>query len=218
MCHCFVRVLTTPYSIVTGPASECFCEPCLRVMAADAGKDARKLHRTVSQYSLKPQQSRADDGWLTLWRRQREFCGTCQHCPLSRAVCGRRQGYKGNVRDRVGASGGGLAAGSAVPDTDGGALDGVLSAELADVAGVLCNLACSVSARLSQRECPGRAHLHLLDLLTERGTVTGTVLSRNADLLCACIAINNCPSGGKGQAYAWSFWRCCVGCEVLCGS
>jgi hypothetical protein len=31
------------------------------------------------------------------------------------------------------------------------------------------------------------AHFHLLDLLTERGTVTGTVLSGNADLLCAYI-------------------------------
>ena len=33
-------------------------------------------------------------------------------------------------------------------------------------------------------------HFHLLDLLTERGTVTGTVLSGDADLLSAYIAIN----------------------------
>jgi hypothetical protein len=37
----------------------------------------------------------------------------------------------------------------------------------------------------------GNAHLHLLDLLSERGTVTGTVLSGDADLLCAYIAVNN---------------------------
>lgn len=44
------------------------------------------------------------------------------------------------LRDGVGSSSGGLAAGAAVPDSDGGALDGVLAAELAHVAGVLCNL------------------------------------------------------------------------------
>jgi hypothetical protein len=47
---------------------------------------------------------------------------------------------RGVLRDGVGSSGGGLAAGSAVPDTDGLTLDSVLSAELADVAGVLCDL------------------------------------------------------------------------------
>jgi len=38
-----------------------------------------------------------------------------------------------------------------------------------------------------QRACVScvLARLHLLDLLTERGTVTGTVLSGDADLLCA---------------------------------
>jgi hypothetical protein len=44
------------------------------------------------------------------------------------------------LRDGVGSSSGGLPAGSAVPDTDGGALDGVLAAELTHVAGVLCDL------------------------------------------------------------------------------
>lgn len=44
------------------------------------------------------------------------------------------------LRDGVGSSGGRLAAGSAVPDTNGLALDRVLSAELADVTGVLCDL------------------------------------------------------------------------------
>lgn len=44
------------------------------------------------------------------------------------------------LRDGVGSSSGGLAARPAVPDTDGLTLDRVLSAELADVAGVLCDL------------------------------------------------------------------------------
>lgn len=47
---------------------------------------------------------------------------------------------RGVLRDGVGSSGGGLAARSAVPDANGLALDRVLSAELADVAGVLCDL------------------------------------------------------------------------------
>jgi len=46
----------------------------------------------------------------------------------------------GVLRDGVGSSSGGLAARPAVPDTDGLTLDRVLSAELADVAGVLCDL------------------------------------------------------------------------------
>ena len=50
-------------------------------------------------------------------------------------------------------------------------LDGVLAAEGAGVAGVLRDF-------------------DLLHLLTERGTVTGTVLSGDADLLSAYIAIN----------------------------
>lgn len=51
-----------------------------------------------------------------------------------------RGGVRGVLRDGVGSSSGGLAARPAVPDTDGLTLDRVLSAELADVAGVLCDL------------------------------------------------------------------------------
>ena len=97
----------------------------------------------------------------------------------------------GVLRDGVSTTGGGLAAGLAVPDTDGLALDSVLAAELAHVAGVLCDL-----ERRSTIYPSGAAgvqvytHFHLLDLLTERGTVTGTVLSGDADLLSAYIAIN----------------------------
>ena len=49
------------------------------------------------------------------------------------------------LRDGVGSSGGGLAAGSAVPDANGLALHSVLAAELAHVAGVLCDLWAVVS-------------------------------------------------------------------------
>jgi hypothetical protein len=60
-----------------------------------------------------------------------------------------------SLRDSVGSSGGGLPAGSAVPDTDSSALDGVLSAELAHVAGVLCDLNDVV------RTCPCRRETHM---------------------------------------------------------
>jgi hypothetical protein len=59
------------------------------------------------------------------------------------------------LRDGVGASGGGLPARSAVPNTNSSALDGVLSAELAHVAGVLCDLSSSVSS------CSSRENDHL---------------------------------------------------------
>lgn len=58
-----------------------------------------------------------------------------------------------NVRYCVGSSGNGLSARLAVPDTDGVTLDGGLSAEGAGVLGVL-------------------GDFHLLDLLSERGTVS----------------------------------------------
>jgi hypothetical protein len=97
----------------------------------------------------------------------------------------------GVLRDGVSTTGGGLAAGLAVPDTDGLALDSVLAAELAHVAGVLCDLERGSTIRPSGaagvQVC---THFHLLDLLTERGTVTGTVLSGDADLLSAYITIN----------------------------
>lgn len=56
------------------------------------------------------------------------------------------------LRDVVGATGHGLVASLALPDADGLALDGVLAAECADVAGVLRDF-------------------HVLHLLTQRGTV-----------------------------------------------
>ena len=57
-----------------------------------------------------------------------------------------------------------LVAWLAVPDTGSGSLHGSLSAELADVLGVLRDF-------------------HLLHLLTQRGTITGSVLSDDSNLL-----------------------------------
>lgn len=58
-----------------------------------------------------------------------------------------------DLRDGVSTTGNGLLAALALPDTNGLALDGVLAAEGADVAGVL-------------------GHFHLLHLLTQGGTVS----------------------------------------------
>lgn len=58
-----------------------------------------------------------------------------------------------DLRDGVGTTGNGLLAALALPDTNSLALDGVLSAEGADVAGVL-------------------GDFHLLHLLTQGGTVS----------------------------------------------
>ena len=58
-----------------------------------------------------------------------------------------------HLRDSVGSAGNGLVATLALPDTNSLALDGVLSAEGADVAGVLLDF-------------------HLLHLLTQGGTVS----------------------------------------------
>jgi hypothetical protein len=38
-------------------------------------KTLEELHRTDTPCSLRPQQSLADDGSLTLWRRRQAFCG-----------------------------------------------------------------------------------------------------------------------------------------------
>lgn len=59
----------------------------------------------------------------------------------------------GDLRDGVGTAGNNLVAALALPDTDSLALDGVLSAESADVAGVL-------------------GDFHLLHLLTQGSTIS----------------------------------------------
>jgi hypothetical protein len=63
-----------------------------------------------------------------------------------------------DVREGVGATGDSLLARLAVPDPGGVTLDGVLAAEGAEVAGVLRDF-------------------NLLHLLTERGTITGVLVS-----------------------------------------
>ena len=63
----------------------------------------------------------------------------------------------GDLRDGVSTAGNCLVAALALPDTDSLALDGVLSAECADVAGVL-------------------GDFHLLHLLTQGGTVSVGIL------------------------------------------
>ena len=73
----------------------------------------------------------------------------------------------GDLRDGVSTTGNGLVAALALPDTDSLALDGVLSAEGADVAGVL-------------------GDFHLLHLLTQGGTVSvGSLL----ESLCRRIGL-----------------------------
>ena len=59
----------------------------------------------------------------------------------------------------------GLMTALALPDSDSGTLDVVLTAESACISGVL-------------------GDFHLLDLLTQGSTVTRAILSDNADLLC----------------------------------
>ena len=63
-----------------------------------------------------------------------------------------------------------LSASSAVPDTDRLSLDGILSAEVASIPGVLGNF-------------------HLSDHFTQASTITGTILAGDSDLLCALSLI-----------------------------
>lgn len=68
-----------------------------------------------------------------------------------------------DLRDSPGASGDSLVATLASPDTDRVSLDAVLAAEGADVSRVL-------------------GDFHLLDLLSERSTISGAVFTGHADL------------------------------------
>jgi hypothetical protein len=71
---------------------------------------------------------------------------------------------------------------SASPDSNSLPPDSILATESAGVTGVLCDF-------------------HLLDLFSERGTVTGTVFSSNADLLGA-FAHFGCWDG-EGNLVSW---------------
>ena len=75
--------------------------------------------------------------------------------------------------ENVGSSGDGLLALLAVPDSGDGPLDGVFTAEGAVVLAVL-------------------GDLHLLDELSEGGSVAGSVLSRDSDLFRALSHFGKC--------------------------
>ena len=85
---------------------------------------------------------------------------------LSQTANGTANGNGRCCGEGVGTSGNDLAATLAVPDTGTGALDGVLAAEGTAVGGVL-------------------ADLDLAHELTEGGTISGSVLSGDSDLLGA---------------------------------
>lgn len=108
---------------------------------------------------FKPQQSHGDDGWWSGWQ-QRRGCYKISLVHLdshSKQACSylclSSQSPSVDLRNGVGATGNGLVAALAVPDANSLALDGVLTAEGADVAGVL-------------------GDFHLLHLLTQGGTVS----------------------------------------------
>lgn len=65
-----------------------------------------------------------------------------------------------------------LSAALAVPDSNRVSLDGVFTAECADVSGVL-------------------GDFHLLDLFSEGSTITGTVFTGHTDL-CAAVSPDTC--------------------------
>lgn len=93
------------------------------------------------------------------------LCSTCLLlAQLAQAANGGTDGNGGGGGRDVGSSGDDLVATRARPDTDVGALDGVLTAELAGVLSVLGNF-------------------DLLDLLTDGRTVASSVLSNDTDLL-----------------------------------
>lgn len=89
-------------------------------------------------------------------------------------------------RDSPGTSGEGLLASTALPDSDDSSLDGVLSTERADVSRMLCNF-------------------HLLDILSEGSTITGSVLSGDTDLSSSLGHFTVLVSFNSSQWY-----RCCA--------
>ena len=124
---------------------------------------------------FKPPQSLSIVEASISWQRRRVFYRDSQHFPLlinslrpAEILHRDRKFVRGvnvNVRHSVCSSSDGLVARLAVPDSDGMSLDGGLSAECADVFGVLSDF-------------------HLLDLLSEGGTVSGLRKIVSALLLC----------------------------------
>lgn len=94
----------------------------------------------------------------------------------------------GDLRDGVSTTGNSLVAALALPDTDSLALDGVLSAESADVAGVL-------------------GDFHLLHLLTQGGTVSVGKLLESVSS-CRSISLWICVSRSKSQSCRREMGEC----------
>lgn len=94
----------------------------------------------------------------------------------------------GDLRDGVGTTGDGLVAALALPDTNSLALDGVLAAEGADVAGVL-------------------GDFHLLHLLTQGGTVSVGIWSifGSSSLVASRLRIMAVRARfrGLGEEHTW---------------
>jgi hypothetical protein len=110
---------------------------------------------------LTPPGSHADDGWSNAQSPQPELLALIEQSSKATYSCRHSPCTACN----------GLLASSALPHTHHSTLNCVLAAECADISRVLCNF-------------------HLLHILTERCTVTGTVLSGDADLsgtLCHCL-------------------------------
>ena len=84
---------------------------------------------------------------------------------LTEATDGGSHGDRGSSVESISTARLGLVAALALPDADNCALHAELSAETAEVFGVLTNL-------------------NLLDLLTQRGTISGAVFTDNPDLFC----------------------------------
>lgn len=87
-------------------------------------------------------------------------------------------GRQRDIRNDVGASGNGLLARLAVPDSDRVASNSGLSAERTDVLGVLCDF-------------------HLLDLLTEGSTVSVRSEQSAPALLSSFLTSSNCADVGR---------------------
>jgi len=89
--------------------------------------------------------------------------------------------------------------------------DRVKTYKLAHISGVLGDLAIDKRSSFAHGWVEN-AHLHLLDLLSQRCTITGTVLSGDADLLCACSRSATAWIEGRGRSTLGHFG----GCERLC--
>lgn len=105
-------------------------------------------------------------------RTQRLGVGDLTETADGRTDSGSRRGA-----ENVGTTSVLLVAALALPDADGGALDGGLGLALFYSSAHLAARRARVARVLGD--------FHLLDGLTERSTVTGTVLSGDSDLLCA---------------------------------